>query len=115
MSDDQSSSTDWIFESVAQILKSPAWEAEVFGFIDENCLVFSNGKKVYKKKKTFLITMLIIQVKIVGGDWMVPAQAYWISERSYFAFANATEWTRGVRRMQGALIRFEPRGHESSE
>ncbi|GMH51397.1 hypothetical protein TrRE_jg6624 [Triparma retinervis] len=35
-------STDWIFESVAQILKSPAWEAEVFGFIDENCLVFSN-------------------------------------------------------------------------
>jgi len=38
-------STDWIFDSVSQILKSPAWEAEVYGFIDENCLVFSNGER----------------------------------------------------------------------
>ena len=37
MSDDN----DWIFEHVSAIFKSPAWEADVFGFIDENCLIFT--------------------------------------------------------------------------
>jgi len=32
----------WIFETVAQIFKSPAWEADVYGFIDEFCIVFDN-------------------------------------------------------------------------
>ncbi|GMI10635.1 hypothetical protein TrLO_g13805 [Triparma laevis f. longispina] len=36
------SGDEWIFESVAQILKSPAWEAEVYGFIDEHCVIFDN-------------------------------------------------------------------------
>ncbi|GMH88240.1 hypothetical protein TrST_g10308 [Triparma strigata] len=36
------SGDEWIFESVAQILKSPAWEAEVYGFVDEHCVIFDN-------------------------------------------------------------------------
>lgn len=36
---------DWLFEYVCSVMKSPAWDAEVMGFIDENCMVFDNEEE----------------------------------------------------------------------
>jgi hypothetical protein len=33
---------DWLFEYIESVMKSPAWDSEVMGFVDDNCMVFDN-------------------------------------------------------------------------
>ena len=34
---------DWILDSIAEYLKSPAWKNPIIDFIDEHCIVFEDG------------------------------------------------------------------------
>jgi len=34
--------SDWLFEYIDSVMKSPSWDSEVMGFIDDNCVVFDN-------------------------------------------------------------------------
>jgi hypothetical protein len=43
---DEQTESDWLFEYIDSVMKSPAWDAEVMGFIDDNCTVFDN-EEVY--------------------------------------------------------------------
>ena len=36
---------DWLFEYIDSVMKSPAWESEVMGFIDDNCMIFDNEEE----------------------------------------------------------------------
>lgn len=39
---DEPTESDWLFEYVDSVMKSPAWESEVMGFVDDNCMIFDN-------------------------------------------------------------------------
>ena len=35
---------DWLFDYFMTVFKSPQWDAEIMGFIDDNCLCFDNDE-----------------------------------------------------------------------
>ena len=39
---DEPTEVDWLFEYIDSVMKSPSWDSEVMGFIDDNCMVFDN-------------------------------------------------------------------------
>ena len=42
---DEPTESDWLFEYIDSVMKSPAWESEVMGFVDDNCMVFDNEEE----------------------------------------------------------------------
>ena len=37
--------TEWLFDFLLSVFKSPAWDLAVMGFIDENCAVFDTEEE----------------------------------------------------------------------
>lgn len=37
--------TEWLFDFLLSVFKSPAWDLAVMGFIDENCAVFDQEEE----------------------------------------------------------------------
>lgn len=37
--------TDWLFDFLLSVFKSPSWDLAVMGFIDENCAVFDKEEE----------------------------------------------------------------------
>eukprot|EP00614_Pseudopedinella_elastica_P022357 CAMPEP_0172630302 /NCGR_PEP_ID=MMETSP1068-20121228/173025_1 /TAXON_ID=35684 /ORGANISM="Pseudopedinella elastica, Strain CCMP716" /LENGTH=187 /DNA_ID=CAMNT_0013441107 /DNA_START=40 /DNA_END=600 /DNA_ORIENTATION=+ len=42
---DKTTDVDFLFDYIDSVMKSPAWDSEVMGFIDENCMVFDNEEE----------------------------------------------------------------------
>lgn len=56
-----SDESDWVFDYVMNIFRSPAWEVPVMCFIDENCASFDTGDE-----NKFVYTDLHQQFREVG-------------------------------------------------
>lgn len=56
-----SDESDWVFDYVMNIFRSPAWEVPVMCFIDENCASFDTGDE-----NKFIYTDLHQQFREVG-------------------------------------------------
>lgn len=39
------SDTEWLFDFLLSVFKSPSWDLAVMGFIDENCAVFDKEEE----------------------------------------------------------------------
>jgi hypothetical protein len=58
--------SDWLFEYIDGVMKSPAWDSEVMTFIDDNCVIFDNeevGIYIYIYIGTSLDTPIPISLR----------------------------------------------------
>ena len=62
---DEPTESDWLFEYIDSVIKSPAWDAEVMGFIDENCMVFDNEEVrcLYSQNSTIVETINLLTLR----------------------------------------------------
>jgi len=61
--EDAAGENDWIFDYLMSVIKSPSWDAEIMGFIDENCVVFDNEEE---NKFIYTDMHLMFQEKVDG-------------------------------------------------
>jgi hypothetical protein len=43
--EDEITESDWLFEYIDSVMKSPAWDSEVMTFVDDNCVIFDNEEE----------------------------------------------------------------------
>ena len=84
--------SDWLFEYIDSVMKSPAWDSEVMGFVDDNCCVFDNEEEnklehsvVHEKFQEIIDGLLTAHLQ----DVSVTAEAFAEAcERARYASRN---------------------------
>ncbi|GLE07225.1 hypothetical protein PINS_up017238 [Pythium insidiosum] len=75
--DFSSDESDWVFDYVMHLFRSPAWEVPIMCFIDENCASFDTGDE-----NKFVYTDLHAQFRDVGTPRLIPITSLLMSARS---------------------------------
>ncbi|CAM9492322.1 unnamed protein product, partial [Ectocarpus sp. 13 AM-2016] len=77
--------TEWLFDFLLSVFKSPSWDLAVMGFIDENCAVFDTEEEnklsyttLHRQFKDLVETLCansLAEVGVAVGDFVDALEA----------------------------------------
>ena len=62
--EEDNAGTDWLFDYMMNVFRSPSWEVPIMAFIDENCIIFDSEEE---NKMSYMDAHIQFKTLVVRG------------------------------------------------
>ena len=63
--EEDNAGTDWLFDYMMNVFRSPSWEVPIMAFIDENCIIFDSEEE---NKMSYMDAHIQFKTLVVRGS-----------------------------------------------